>query len=145
MQNDEQEIRELVSTWLVATKAGDTETVLDLMADDVVFLVPGEPPMVGKTPYIEAAQPYPDQLVPDIDGTSEIQEIKILGDWAFMWSEMVVTITPTAGAPVKRMGHTLSILHKEDGKWRIAREANMLVPVTVEETESYSLGPAALS
>jgi uncharacterized protein (TIGR02246 family) len=145
MQNDEQEIRELVSTWLVATKAGDTETVLDLMADDVVFLVPGEPPMVGKTPYIEAAQPYPDQLVPDIDGTSEIQEIKILGDWAFMWSEMVVTITPTAGAPVKRMGHTLSILHKEDGKWRIAREANMLVPVTVEETESCSLGPAALS
>lgn len=145
MQNDEQEIRKIVSTWLAATKAGDTEAVLDLMADDVVYLVPGEPPMVGKTPYIEAAQPYPDQLVPGIEGTSEIQEIKVLGDWAFMWSEMVVTITPTAGAPVKRMGHTLSILHKEDGKWRIAREANMLVPVTPENLDLFSLDTTALS
>jgi uncharacterized protein (TIGR02246 family) len=45
MQNDEQEIRQLVSTWMAASKAGDVETVLSLMADDVVFLVPGQPVM----------------------------------------------------------------------------------------------------
>ncbi len=45
MQDDEQEIRNLVSTWMTATKAGDVETVLSLMSDDVVFLVPGRPPM----------------------------------------------------------------------------------------------------
>jgi len=39
MQNDEQEIRQLVSTWMAATKAGDVEKALSLMADDVVFLV----------------------------------------------------------------------------------------------------------
>lgn len=130
MQSDEQEIRDLVSTWLEATKAGDTEKVLELMAEDVVFLVAGEPPMVGKTPYQEAAQPHPDQPVPDIDGISEIQEIKVLGDWAYMWTEMEVKVTPPGGRPVKRVGHTLSILHKENGKWVIARDANMLVPVT---------------
>ena len=42
MQNDEQEIRELVSKWMAASKAGDVDTVLSLMADDVVFLVPGQ-------------------------------------------------------------------------------------------------------
>jgi len=129
MQSDEQEIRDLVSTWLEATKAGDTEKVLELMAEDVIFLVPGEPPMIGKSPYQEAAQPHPDQPVPDIDGVSEIQEIKVLGDWAYMWTEMAVKVTPPGGQPVKRVGHTLSILHKENGKWVIARDANMLVPV----------------
>lgn len=129
MESDEQLIRDLVDTWTTATKAGDTETVLELMTDDVVFLVPGCDPMQGKAPFAEAAQPHPDQPVPDIDSVSEIQEIKVLGDWAFMWTEIKDTITPTIGAPVKRAGHTLSILHKENGKWRIAREANMLSPV----------------
>ena len=46
MQNDEQAIRQLVATWMAATKAGDMETVLSLMADDVVFLLPGRPPMI---------------------------------------------------------------------------------------------------
>jgi uncharacterized protein (TIGR02246 family) len=43
MQSDEQEIRQLVATWMAATKAGELETVLSLMADDVVFLLVGRP------------------------------------------------------------------------------------------------------
>ena len=39
MNTDEQQIRELVATWMSATKAGDLATVLSLMTDDVVFLV----------------------------------------------------------------------------------------------------------
>ena len=45
MHGDEQEIRQLVSTWMSASKAGDVETVLSLMADDAVFLLPGQPVM----------------------------------------------------------------------------------------------------
>ena len=41
MHDDEAAIRELVSTWMAATKAGDAATVLDLMTDDAVFLVAG--------------------------------------------------------------------------------------------------------
>jgi uncharacterized protein (TIGR02246 family) len=37
MEKDEQEIRKLVETWMSATKAGDVETVLGLMTDDVSF------------------------------------------------------------------------------------------------------------
>jgi hypothetical protein len=29
---------------------------------------------------------------------------------------------------MKRAGHTLTIFHKEDGKWLLARDANMLAP-----------------
>jgi ketosteroid isomerase-like protein len=44
MSSDDQEIRNLVATWMAATKAGDIEKVLSLMAEDVVFLLPRQPP-----------------------------------------------------------------------------------------------------
>src|SRR2546430_2195720 len=110
MQNDEQEIRQLVSTWMAASKAGDVETVLSLMSDDVVFLVPGQPVM-RKADFAAAARAQPGQETPQFDGTNEIQEIKILGDWAFMWTKLTVVVTPPGGAQsMTRAGHTLSIL-----------------------------------
>ena len=79
--NDEQAIRDLVATWMSATKSGDTETVLDLMTDDAVFLVPGKPPF-GKREFAQGAQAQ-SQASLQFDGRSEIQEIQVLGDWAF--------------------------------------------------------------
>jgi uncharacterized protein (TIGR02246 family) len=127
MQTDEQAIRALTATWMDASKAGDLETVLGLMAEDAVFLVSGQPPMIGKSSYAAAARPKPNQTPPQIDGTSEIQEIKVLGDWAFMWTKLKVVMTPSGGAtPVTRAGHTLTILNKQNGKWVLARDANLL-------------------
>lgn len=127
MQNDEQEIRQLVATWMSATKAGDIEIVLGLMADDVVFLLPGHPPMMGKAAYAAASKPPPGREAPKFEGNSDIQEIKILGDWAFMWSKLTVAVTPPGGAEsMTRSGHALTIFNKQNGKWLLARDANML-------------------
>ena len=129
MQSDEQEIRQLVSTWMAASKAGDIETVLSLMADDVVFLVPGQPVM-RKADFAAAARAQSESDAPQFDGKSEIQEIRVLGDWAFMWTKLSVVVTPPSGAQsMTRAGHTLSILRKQTGKWVLARDANMLTPV----------------
>ena len=129
MQSDEQEIRQLVSTWMAASKAGDVDTVLSLMADDVVFLMPGQPVM-QKGDFAVAARAQSGQEAPQFDGTSEIQEIRILGDWAFMWTKLTIVVTPPGGVqPMTRAGHTLSILNKQSGKWVLARDANMLVPM----------------
>ena len=126
MQSDEQEIRQLVATWMTATKAGDIETVLGLMADDVVFLLAGHPPMTGKAAYAAASKPPAGQEPPKFDGKSEIQEIKVFGDWAFMWTKLSVVVTPPGGSQsITRAGHTLSILKKQNGKWLLARDANM--------------------
>jgi len=105
MQNDEQAIRELISTWLSASKAGDTAKVLSLMTDDVVFLVCGRPPMRGKADFA-ASQAALAEV--DIDATSEIQEIKVLGDWAYVWTQLSVVITPKNGGDAnRRSGNTL--------------------------------------
>ena len=127
MEKDEREIRALIETWMAATKAGDVETVLGLMTDDVVFLVPGRPPM-GRSEFAAAAKTQAQGAAPRIDGASEIREIKVLGDWAYLWTRLSVTVTPSGGAPTKRAGHTLSVLKKVNGKWLLARDANMLAP-----------------
>ena len=114
---------------MAATKAGDTDTVLSLMSEDVIFLLPGRPPM-RKSDFAAAARAQAAQAAPAIDGTSEIQEIKVVGDWAFMWTRLRVVATPPDGSPpIERAGHTLTILHKQNGKWGLARDANLLAPV----------------
>ena len=130
--NDEQQIRDLVATWMSATKAGDIATVSGLMTDDVVFLVTGQPPF-GKEKFAAAMKPaVAGAPMPRIDGHSEIQEIKVSGDWAFMWSRLTVEVTPPdGGTPMKRAGHTLSVLRKTAGKWQLARDANLLSPVII--------------
>lgn len=129
MDSDEQEIRELVATWMEATKAGDLKKILSLMTDDVVFLVPGQPPM-RKADFAAAAEAQTEADVPKFDGQSEIEELQILGDWAFMRSWLKVVVTPaSASPPVTRLGYTLTIFKKEEGRWLLARDANLLATV----------------
>jgi uncharacterized protein (TIGR02246 family) len=129
MLTDEQEIRQLVSTWMAASKAGDVNTVLSLMSDDVVFLVPGRPPM-RKDDFAAATRAQAGPDAPSFDGTSEIQEIRIFGDWAFLWTSLTMVVTPPGGSPpLTRAGYTLSILNKQNGKWVLARDANLLATV----------------
>jgi uncharacterized protein (TIGR02246 family) len=45
MKSDEDQIHELVTTWITAGRAGNIETLLKRMTDDVIFLVPGRAPM----------------------------------------------------------------------------------------------------
>jgi uncharacterized protein (TIGR02246 family) len=130
MQRDEQQIRELVRTWMEASKAGDLRTVLGLMAEDVIFLVAGRPPMVGRKAFEEASKAMEGAEQPEFDGTGEIQEIHVSGDWAYMWAKLTVVVKPPGGAEtITRAGTTLSILKKENGRWVMFRDANMLVRV----------------
>jgi uncharacterized protein (TIGR02246 family) len=128
MQDDERAIRELVATWLRASAAGDYDQVLRLMADDVVFLVAGQPPMRGKAAFAKAQEAL---KLSRIEASGEIQEVRVFGDWAYCWNELSVTLHPPGGPPVKRAGNVLSILQRQqDGRWLIVRDANMLASVT---------------
>ncbi len=123
MTDDERAIRGLVATWMAASRAGDLQTVLGLMADDVVFMVPGAEPF-GKEAFAAATQGSQDVKV---EGTSDIREIKVLGDWAYLRNYLTVTVTPPGGTPIRRAGYTLTILRKEaDGRWLLARDANLM-------------------
>ena len=122
-KTDEQAIRDLVDEWLAASKAGDTAKIRHLMADDVIFMVPGQEPF-GKEAFKAMSNKMNSALV---EGTSDIQEIKILDDWAWMRNRLKVTITEPSGKRIRHSGYVLTILRKSaDGRWVIARDANML-------------------
>ncbi|MGH6853590.1 MAG: SgcJ/EcaC family oxidoreductase [Methylocella sp.] len=128
MPDDERAIRELVQTWLAATQDGGLQTVLGLMADDVIFMVPGQNPL-GKEAFAASFKGLNDVR---FDTSSDIKEIKLLCDWAYLRNYLEVTMTPRdGGAPVRQSGYTLTILRKEpDGRWLLARDANLLAPQT---------------
>lgn len=127
MNSDEQQIRKLVTDWMAASKNGDVATVLSLMADDVVFLRGGHSPM-GKDEFARTARAQANGG-PQFDGSSDIREIRVMGEWAFAWSQLRVKVTMPDGAQKQLAGPTLTIFRKVDGKWVLARDANMLAPV----------------
>ncbi|MBB3290103.1 MULTISPECIES: SgcJ/EcaC family oxidoreductase [Rhizobium] len=123
MTEDEKAIRNVVETWITASKAGDTATVLGLMTDDVVFMVPGREPF-GKQAFAAASK---GRGGVKMDGSSEIVELRVLGDWAFIRNHIDITITSPDADAIKQSGYTLTLLRKEaDGRWRLARDANLL-------------------
>lgn len=152
-EKDKQAIRKVIDTWISATSNGDIDTILGLMAEDVVFLVPGQPPMRGRETFAAGFRQMIGKV--RIECKADIQEIHIAGDYAFCWDNLSVTITPSAAGPakgatspaapvfrkdfvdkmgdlttVRRAGPVLSVFRKEpDGRWVLFRDANMLTAV----------------
>ena len=128
MSPDEQQIRQLIQDWMQATREGAVERVLDLMTDDVIFLRAGHPPM-DKAAFTAAARAQAGGQGPQFDGHSEVQEVQVAGDWAWVRTWLQVSMRPPdGGAAQRRSGHTLSIFRRDAGRWRLARDANLLAP-----------------
>jgi uncharacterized protein (TIGR02246 family) len=126
--DDEIQIREVIGTWLKASAENDLDTLLGLMTEDVVFLLPGREPMCGRDGFAAASRGRPANM--KIEGKPDIQEISVEGNFAYCWNYLSITITPEGSAPMRHAGNILSVFRKEaDGRWRLFRDANMLQAV----------------
>ena len=122
MSEDERAIRDLIGTWIAASRDGDLNTVLGLMSDDVIFMVPGK--SFGKAEFKAAFDGVKGM---NFDAVSEVLEVQVIGNHAWCRTHLAVTVTPPNGNTKRRSGNTLSILRKEPGgKWVMIRDANML-------------------
>ncbi len=123
--SDEEAIRGLVDKWLIASERGDLPTMLNLLADDVIFMVPNKEPFGRET----FAQAYEEMRNVEMKTSSDIQEIKIIGDWAWLRNFLRITFMPPGGEASTHSGYVLTILRKEPGgNWVIARDANLVMP-----------------
>jgi len=123
MSPDERAIRDLVDTWMKASRTGDTATVLSLMSDDVIFMVPGREPF-GKDAFAASSQSMKGFR---LEGSADVRELKVVGDWAYLRNFIEITVTPPGGPLVRRSGYTLTIFRKgADGKWLLTRDANLV-------------------
>jgi uncharacterized protein (TIGR02246 family) len=122
MTADERAIRQVVETWMTASKSGDVSTIVNLMTDDVTFMVPGEEPF-GKEAFAAAAKGVGQM---NMEGTSEVVELQVHGHWAFIRNRIEIILTSPDGNRTRR-SYTLTLLRKEaDGQWRLARDANLV-------------------
>jgi uncharacterized protein (TIGR02246 family) len=119
-------IQQLIADWHAATRAGDVERVLQLIAEDAVFLVAGRPPMKGRQAFDEGLQSL--LATHRIESSGEIQELVVSGDLAYVWSVLTVRVVSNTTRQVhERSGHALSIFRKQsDGNWLLTRDANLL-------------------
>jgi uncharacterized protein (TIGR02246 family) len=129
MTSDEQAIRELYETWRRASRAGEVETLLGLITDDVVFLAPGQPPIRGKAAVRDLFALALGRF--EMEQDFRIEEIQVLGEWAFCWGVDSSTMRPRGGGEaVRARGMGLSLLRKERGAWRFARGINNMTRET---------------
>jgi uncharacterized protein (TIGR02246 family) len=128
MRPDEQAIRELHSTWIDAINSGDLARLLTLMADDVVFLNPGEEGF-GRGGFSAKFSAAHQQL--RICCVSELVEVVVVGEVAYTRSRDSLTVSPRAGGVETWLaGDRMTIYRKQpDGGWLLARDANVLSPV----------------
>lgn len=128
MTSDEKEIRSVIARWHDATAEGDVDAILELMAEDVVFLVAGHEPMRGRQAFADGLR----SLLKShhIESSGIVQEVVVSGALGYSWTQLKVSMTAIAGGDTMvRTGSTLSIFRKEpSGAWVLARDANLLTP-----------------
>lgn len=123
MSEDERQIRSVIQSWMDASRRNDVAAVLELMTDDVLFLTPGKPPF-GKEEFAKAMESMKGIT---FDGQNDVQEIIVEDNWAFVRGELKIHARLPDGKEMSRAGSVLSIFRRgPDGKWRIARDANLL-------------------
>lgn len=126
MGSTETAIRSWLDQWLRASASGDYQSMLSMLADDVVFLVPGAPPF-GKQEFASAWEGP--MKGAKIHSEAKLEECIESADLAGTRTRLTVTITTATGATSRASGYTLSLFRRQpDGRWLLARDANLLTP-----------------
>ena len=128
MSPDEQKIHEVHTTWIAAVNARDLARLLTLMTDDAVFLNPGQAPFgpAGFSANFSAAQNRV-----QIECTSDLEEVVVVGDVAYTRGKDALSVTPRAGGETRQLaGYRITVYRQQpDGRWLLARDAHTLSAV----------------
>ena len=127
MDSEERAVRDLHSIWIDAVNAGDLERLLSLMADDVVFLNPGQEPF-GRDGFAVHFQTAHQRA--QFQCVSVLTEVVVVGDVAYARSRDSLSVTPIAGGETAWLrGHRLTVYRRQSGgRWLLARDAHTLAP-----------------
>ena len=128
MTSDEREIRTVHSIWIDAVNSCDLARLLTLVAEDVVFLTPGQAPS-GREGFSSNFMAALQQM--RICCTSELEEVVVVGEVAYTWSRDTLSVTPRAGGKAAQLaGHRMTVYRKQrDGRWLLSRDVHTLSAV----------------
>jgi uncharacterized protein (TIGR02246 family) len=128
MASDERDIRAVHSIWIDAVNAADLARLLTLVAEDVVFLTPGQAPF-GRESFSSNFMAAHQQM--RIYCTSELEEVVVVGEVAYTRSRDTLSVNPRAGGKAAQLaGHRMTVYRKQpDGRWLLSRDVHTLSAV----------------
>jgi uncharacterized protein (TIGR02246 family) len=128
MGSDERDIREVHSAWIDAVNAGDLARLLTLMADDAVFLNPGQAPF-GRDEFSANFTAAHQEVL--IRCSSGLEEVVVGGEVGYTRSRDMLSVTERSnGQATDLAGYRITVYRKQpDGRWRLARDAHTLSAV----------------
>ena len=115
MSNDEQAIRTWLNDWLRASAKGDSETMLAMLTDDMVFLVPGQPPF-GKKEF-KAAWDGPMKGA-CVESNADLEECVVSANTACTRTRLTVGITAPDGKVCNSCSTAYSFLKEQVSRFR---------------------------
>src|SRR5438045_1380250 len=128
MEPDERAIRQTHAAWIDAVNAGDLSCLFTLMADDVVFLGPGQPPF-GRDGFSAGFSAAHEQA--RIRCVSDLEEVVIVGEIAYTRSRDALSLIPRVPRvakeqePTQFAGYRMTVYRKQPGgpdgdRWLLA-------------------------
>jgi uncharacterized protein (TIGR02246 family) len=105
-----------------AVNAGDVDSLLAGMTDDVVYLPPDQPLLRGKEQLRALMTPAYEQL--DAQISMRAEETVVAGDWAWEWGHLSGSMRPKAGGQATELDGKYFYVYQRPGagSWRIARD-----------------------
>ncbi len=117
IEADVEAIKSLSDEIMKAYNEGDLEALMAIVAEDVVFMPPGEPALIGK----EAMRNWHNFDKISLDVNITVEEVQVLGDWAFIRDIWIGTVTQNeSGEKFENNNKSLIILRRQpDGTWKM--------------------------
>lgn len=116
--NEEQALKDWLDQYRTIVENGDFESYKSLWTDNVIWMPPNAPNLIGKQAISNFAEPYFSQY--NIEYKPTIEEIKVISDFAYIRFSVVEKYTPKVGnaEPLVVTDKDLFLLRRESsGSW----------------------------
>jgi len=132
--SDQDDVRAEIEALAAASKDAmarhDLDAVLATMTEDVVLLSTSGPPIVGREAVRQFYSGMVGKFIVQNTATSANFAVDAIGNVALVVGKDSDTLTPVGGGPTMMVsGPAVSVFRREDGKWKLARSVNLMVPV----------------
>jgi metallo-beta-lactamase class B len=123
--DDRSKIQELHRVDVIATRDSDLTVLLDLLDDDVVSLMPGADPTIGKAAAERLMRQYA-AAAPDyetLDYSQDWKDLRIEGGFAYEWGIFHSKVRKKPdGTTMEQVNRVMRVLRKQpDGFWKVYR------------------------
>lgn len=119
---DKEAIAAIEDRTRAAYAAGDSEAVAAQYTEDAILMRPNSSAVVGREAIADSHRGFFANFNADLK--HEVDEIEVLGDWAYMRGRFHLVAKPKrGGAPFELRGKSLSIVRRaSEDVWQFARD-----------------------